>query len=80
MELTHDDPAARRLLDPVGWGARPPAKGAARVQRRLSQVNTIRPCRRARDKVKLLTLLQTAAAPSPIAPPQLTPGPHPHAS
>ena len=77
MELTHDDPAARRLLDAVGWGAR---GGAARVQRRLSQVNTIRPCRRARDKVKLLTLLQTAAAPSPIAPPQLTPGPHPHVS
>ena len=72
MELTHDHPAARRLLDAVGWGAR--------VQRRLSQVNTIRPCTRAREKVKLLTLLQTAAAPSPIAPPQLTPGPHPHAS
>ena len=29
MELTHDDPAARRLLDAVGWGARGGAGAAA---------------------------------------------------
>ena len=74
MELTHDHPAARRLLDAVGWGAR---GGAARVQRRLSQVNTIRPCRRARDQVNLLTLLQTAAAPQPYSPASADAGPAP---